>query len=83
MTRGIVRPGGDSDQNRRALDTAKASREEEDGDPEDREHLLRLRAAGPSAGLISLQGGWEGSDDLVREIEATGRSISREVPELD
>jgi len=51
--------------------------------PEDLEHLMRLRAAGPSAGLISVVGGWEGSDELVREIEATGRGAGRDVPDLD
>lgn len=51
--------------------------------PEDLEYLVRLRAAGPGGGLVSIAGGWPGSDDLVREIEATGRSGNREVPNFD
>jgi prevent-host-death family protein len=51
--------------------------------PNDLEHLMRLRAAGPNTGLASLAGGWLGSDDLVREIEASGRTGNRQTPELD
>ncbi|HEX9938703.1 MAG TPA: hypothetical protein VGB15_16310 [Longimicrobium sp.] len=39
--------------------------------------LMRFREAGPSAGLISVAGGWPGSDELVREVEATGRTAAR------
>jgi prevent-host-death family protein len=41
--------------------------------PQELEHLQRLRAAGPAGGLASLAGGWEGSDELVRAIEASPR----------
>ena len=41
--------------------------------PEELEHLQRLRAVGPAGGLASLAGGWEGSDELVRAIEASPR----------
>ncbi|HYH80522.1 MAG TPA: type II toxin-antitoxin system Phd/YefM family antitoxin [Longimicrobium sp.] len=51
--------------------------------PDELENLMRLRAAGPTAGLASLVGGWPGSDELVREIEATGRMGHRQTPELD
>ncbi len=50
---------------------------------EDVEHLQRLRAAGPQAGLASILGGWEGSDELVRAIEESPRSGQRDTPALD
>ncbi len=49
----------------------------------DFEHLERLRKAGPEGGLVSLAGGWEGSDDLVRELERSSRIGRRDVAELD
>ena len=49
----------------------------------DVEELRRLRAAGPKAGLASLAGGWEGSDDLVKEIHRHKRTPPRENPDLD
>lgn len=39
--------------------------------------LMRFREAGPGAGLISVAGGWPGSGELVREIEATARTPAR------
>ena len=45
--------------------------------------LDRLRAAGPQAGLAGLAGGWEGSDDLVRELDARRRSRPRPSEEID
>ena len=50
---------------------------------EDVEELRRLRAAGPKAGLASLAGGWEGSDDLVKEIRRDKRTPPRAIPALD
>ena len=44
------------------------------------EALERLRAAGPEAGLASVAGGWEGSEELVRHLEESGRLGSRDVP---
>ncbi len=41
------------------------------------ERLERLRDAGPQAGLAGLAGGWEGSEDLVRELDARRRSPLR------
>lgn len=35
---------------------------------EDLTQLERLRAAGPEAGLISLAGGWEDSDEFVEAV---------------
>jgi prevent-host-death family protein len=35
---------------------------------EDLAQLERLRAAGPKAGLASLVGGWEGSDEFVKDV---------------
>lgn len=39
--------------------------------------LMRLRAAGPEGGLASLAGGWEGSDDFVRNVRKARRRGSR------
>lgn len=50
-------------------------------DADELEHLQRLRAAGPTAGLASVVGGWSGSDELVKQIEETGREGSRSVPD--
>jgi prevent-host-death family protein len=47
------------------------------------EQLERLRAAGPQDGLAGLAGGWEGSDDLVRELDARRRSPPRPSPTVD
>lgn len=44
------------------------------------EALERLRSAGPEAGLASVAGGWEGSEELVRHLEESGRVGSRDVP---
>ncbi len=49
---------------------------------EDLEHLERLRAVGSSGGLASLAGGWEGSEDLVTELEVMVRSQPRNSSEL-
>ena len=49
----------------------------------DLEHLERLRKAGPEAGLASLAGGWEGSDELVRLLEHSSRPDPREAVSLD
>jgi prevent-host-death family protein len=46
------------------------------------EHLERLRAAGPSAGLASVAGGWRGSDELVRNVLAIRRTRPRRTPRL-
>ncbi|HEX2091978.1 MAG TPA: type II toxin-antitoxin system Phd/YefM family antitoxin [Longimicrobiaceae bacterium] len=51
--------------------------------PEDLERLERLRAAGPDSGLASLAGGWEGSEELARVLEASPRIGERETMELD
>ena len=45
---------------------------------EDLERLQRLRAAGPEGGLASLAGGWAGSDDLVRNLQAAPRRGQRD-----
>ncbi|MFN2323755.1 MAG: hypothetical protein ABR510_12460, partial [Trueperaceae bacterium] len=47
------------------------------------ERLERLRAAGPQAGLAGLVGGWEGSEDLVSELDARRRTPPRPAPEVD
>jgi prevent-host-death family protein len=49
----------------------------------DLEKLERLRAAGPSAGLASLAGGWEGSEELVEQLLAHRRGKPRQAPTLD
>ena len=50
---------------------------------EEFEQLERLRAAGPQAGLACLAGGWEGSEDLVRVLDARRRSPPRPSPIVD
>jgi prevent-host-death family protein len=47
------------------------------------EQLQRLRAAGPQAGLAGLAGGWEVSEDLVRDLDARRRSPPRPSPGID
>ncbi len=49
----------------------------------DLDQLNRLRSAGPDAGLAGLVGGWEDSDDLVRQLETPQRSAPRATPDLD
>ena len=49
----------------------------------DLEKLDRLRAAGPSAGLASLAGGWEGSEELVEHLLAHRRGEPRQALTLD
>ena len=47
------------------------------------EQLERLRKAGPQRGLVSLAGGWEGSEELVNHIEQSSRSDVRYAESLD
>ena len=47
------------------------------------EQLERLRAAGPEAGLVSLAGGWEGSEEVAERALDHGRSAGRRVPDFD
>lgn len=49
----------------------------------DVDQFQRLRAAGPSQGLVSLAGGWNGSDELVRSLGAHRRSRARKAVRLD
>ncbi len=44
---------------------------------EEYQRIERLRAAGPQAGLAGVAGGWEGSEELVRELDARRRSPPR------
>ncbi len=44
---------------------------------DDFERLERLRAAGPQAGLAGLAGGWEGTEELVDELDARRRGPTR------
>ena len=48
--------------------------------PEDLEALERLRAARPEAGLVSVAGGWKGSEEPVRHLEGHERVGSRDAP---
>ncbi len=50
--------------------------------PDDLERLERLRKAGPEGGLISIAGGWEGSEDLVDILEKSPRVGQREIPDF-
>ena len=43
----------------------------------DLEHLRRLRAAGPRAGLAGLAGGWRGSEELVGSVRRIRRTRGR------
>jgi len=51
--------------------------------PQDLDHLERLRKAGPEGGLFSISGGWEGSEDLVRILEESKRYGQRDKEQLD
>ena len=45
--------------------------------------LERLRNAGPQSGLASLAGGWDGSEELVHQIEQLSRTQARRNESLD
>ena len=47
------------------------------------EQLRRLKAAGPEKGLISVAGGWEGSDELAERVAEARRSGPRDFSGLD
>ena len=51
--------------------------------PQDLEHLERLRKAGPEGGLFSLAGGWKGSEELVQILDESVRFGRRDNVELD
>jgi prevent-host-death family protein len=51
--------------------------------PQDLENLERLRKAGPAGGLASLAGGWEGSEELVRVLDASMRYGWKDDVELE
>ncbi|UCC48564.1 MAG: type II toxin-antitoxin system Phd/YefM family antitoxin [Gemmatimonadota bacterium] len=50
---------------------------------EELEHLQRLRAAGPESGLLSLGGGWEGSEALAHLIGRSPALSGSDLPALD
>jgi len=45
--------------------------------------LERLRAAGPEAGLLSLAGGWPGSNGLAQLIERAAHQAQTNLPAVD
>ena len=47
------------------------------------EHIERLRKAGPQAGLASLAGGWQNSEELIRAIAHTPRTRPRKSAVLE
>jgi prevent-host-death family protein len=49
----------------------------------DMERLRRLRRAGPEAGLVSLAGGWEGSEELAESLATVRRGPARRAPTLE
>ena len=51
--------------------------------PNELEHLERLRKAGPESGLVSIAGGWEGSEELVKILDESLRIGQRDVPNLE
>jgi prevent-host-death family protein len=51
--------------------------------PNELEHLERLRKAGPGSGLVSIAGGWEGSEELVKILDESLRIGQRDVPDLE
>ena len=51
--------------------------------PQDLERLERLQETSAEAGLASLAGGWDGSDELVHHLQASSRIGRREVADLD
>ena len=50
---------------------------------DDLKQLVRLRAAGPMAGLAGLVGGWKGSEELVRHLDRSRRTPPRIVVDGD
>jgi len=50
---------------------------------EDFDQLKRLRKLGPEGGLASLAGGWEGSEELVHNLDNSERVGQRTTPALD
>jgi prevent-host-death family protein len=51
-------------------------------DPNELSTLERLRAAGPEQGLASVAGGWKGSEDIVRAVQASPRRGRRNLANL-
>jgi len=49
--------------------------------PEYLEQLQRLRRAGPQAGLVSVAGGWSGSDELAESLGQIERTAPRSQPD--
>lgn len=49
----------------------------------DVDRLERLRAAGPEKGLVSLAGGWRGSEKLADLLSSSKRSRPRKGTSLD
>jgi len=49
---------------------------------EDLRAIERLGSAGPETGLVSVAGGWEGSEEIVEAIEAMPWRGCRRVPTL-
>jgi prevent-host-death family protein len=47
------------------------------------EHVERLKKAGTCAGLASVAGGWNGSEELVRLLAKSKRTRTRKHPVLD
>jgi prevent-host-death family protein len=51
--------------------------------PKDLDNLERLKKAGPEGGLVSLAGGWEGSEELAHIIDSSVRFGQRDEGHLD
>ena len=49
-------------------------------DPNELEHLERLRKAGPESGLAGIAGGWENSEELTAILDGSPRWGQRNIP---
>ena len=52
-------------------------------DPNELEHLERLRKAGPESGLAGIAGGWENSEEVATILDGSPRRGQRSVREFE
>jgi len=51
--------------------------------PGELEHLERLKKAGPKSGLVSIAGGWEGSEELAAILDKSPRHGQRDTIDFE